>query len=97
MYTSSGARGARYEWLNLTQSIGTPLYIAVQVFRPFHGPMFSSNACKLLDCPTFLYIPHKHVLFSLALLKSLLTIQNLNTYGTVTQIVMLLPLAVQVF
>jgi hypothetical protein len=97
MHTNSGARGAKYEWIDSTNSIGKPSYIAIQIFRPFRGAIFSSNACESLDCPTFLRIPRTHVLFSLASLKSLITVQNLSTDGTITQLVTLPSLAMQIF
>ncbi|VDB87010.1 unnamed protein product [Peniophora sp. CBMAI 1063] len=66
MHTNSGARGATYEPIHSTSSIGYPSAIAMLLFAPSHGRSFSSAACQSLDCATVLRLDRAHVLFSLA-------------------------------
>lgn len=66
MYSQSSYRGAKHEWLPSIDSVGTPSYINIQVFRPFANNIYSSLSCPTLHCSTFLRIPGTHILFSLA-------------------------------
>ncbi|KAI0054490.1 hypothetical protein BV25DRAFT_1922630 [Artomyces pyxidatus] len=66
MYTNSGARGARHEWISSARSVGIPSYINIRVYRHSHGNSYTSLACTSLGCATFLRIPRTHIIFSLA-------------------------------
>ncbi|KAI0067574.1 hypothetical protein BV25DRAFT_1876116 [Artomyces pyxidatus] len=71
MYTNSGARGAKHDWISSISSVGAPSYINVQVFRLSYGSTYTSLSCSTLGCSTFLRIPRTHILFSLATAISL--------------------------
>ncbi|KAI0690476.1 hypothetical protein BC835DRAFT_1307880 [Cytidiella melzeri] len=66
LYTKNNSRASKHAWTHSVDSIGMPLYVAVQTYTVFTGSTYSSNSCKSLDCPTFLNVPRTHVVFSLA-------------------------------
>lgn len=66
IYTKSGAKAANHDWAESVQSVGEILYISLRIFAPVGGAMFSSIACRELDCATYMHLPAKQVLSSLA-------------------------------
>jgi hypothetical protein len=66
IYTKTGAKAAKHEWIPKVHDVGAISYVSIQVYAPVGGRNFSSIACHDLDCATFLHLPAAHVLFSLA-------------------------------
>ncbi|KAJ7716106.1 hypothetical protein DFH07DRAFT_785479 [Mycena maculata] len=60
------SKNTNHDWIAQTTSVGTPLYIYVQVYRLVGGDLFTSMACQSLGTSSFLQIPRTHLLFSLA-------------------------------
>ncbi|KAJ7778679.1 hypothetical protein DFH07DRAFT_950687 [Mycena maculata] len=60
------SKSMHHDWIPFADSVGTPSYIYVRVYRQFGGSLFSSMSCQALACPAFLQIPCTHILFSLA-------------------------------
>ena len=78
--TQANHKGAKHEWLPSTDSVGIPSYINIQVYRYLTQNVFSSVACAILHCSTFLLIPATYILFSLASCSQI-TRQDLSTNG----------------
>ncbi|KAI0696274.1 hypothetical protein BC835DRAFT_878998 [Cytidiella melzeri] len=78
MYTKSEGRGSKHAWTASVDSVGTPSYIAVQIYSHFAGSTYSANSCKKMDCPTFLNVPRTHVVLSLADYAKTITTGGIN-------------------
>ncbi|KAK7691172.1 hypothetical protein QCA50_006275 [Cerrena zonata] len=65
LYSTSGAKGARHDWIDEIKSVGDPSYVMVQVYTHSHGSTYTSLTCKSLECNTFLRLPRTHLIFSL--------------------------------
>jgi hypothetical protein len=52
--------------------------VGVQIYTQFTGSTYSSNACKELDCATFLHVPHTHLIFLLASFTTTTTTGTIN-------------------
>ncbi|KIK89784.1 hypothetical protein PAXRUDRAFT_152138, partial [Paxillus rubicundulus Ve08.2h10] len=73
LYTNSGARDMKHEWIKAVDKVGLPSYVMIRVFRPSHGLTYSSLACPSLEVAAYMQIPATHVLFSFVASSALLT------------------------
>lgn len=64
LYSTSGAKGARHDWIDKVHSVGEPSYLMVQLYAHSHGCTYTSLACKSLESNSFLRVPRTHILFS---------------------------------
>ena len=65
MYSKTDGQGAKHEWVDSSQSLGTLSYVAVQIFAHMFGSNYGSIACHTLSCETFAHVPQTHVVVAL--------------------------------
>lgn len=79
MYTHSGARGAKHEWVPSVNLIGILSYVNVHVFRVSHGFTYSSLSSPALQSATFMHVPPTHVLFSFGAFSTAISHHSMTT------------------
>ncbi|KAH7917618.1 hypothetical protein BV22DRAFT_933203 [Leucogyrophana mollusca] len=79
MYTHSGGRGSKHEYVPSVHRIGIASYINVRVYRFSHGSTYSSMSCLSLGCSAFLRVSPTHIIFSFGSVSSHLNIAALSS------------------
>lgn len=77
MYSKSGARNAKHEWLSTADNIGSLSYVSIQVFKPVTG---DTSQVSDIGGSTFAHVPATHLLFSLS--SYTVNIQEVSTAKT---------------
>ncbi|KDQ08081.1 hypothetical protein BOTBODRAFT_180218 [Botryobasidium botryosum FD-172 SS1] len=77
IYTKTATKGAKHEWTPKVTNLGQVSNLGIQLCVPLDGTSFTTVACPMLGCATFLLVPTTHLLFSIS--PSIPTKQHITT------------------